>query len=171
MTGSSAWTCSIPRRRSRRFGTDCRTPISSMPCVIPSAAPPTPVDHAQRFIERLGSAAKPRIPALALGRRTGNHRRGACWGGPALRRRALPLGRIQRWGMRSSDELTDRTSCSTASQAFQGRNGGLCSHAVPMLPQQDECCDGRPTAPGASMDSLAEALLPPPRRDHQGYGP
>jgi hypothetical protein len=33
----------------------------------PSAAPPTPVDHAQRFIERLGSAAKPRIPALALG--------------------------------------------------------------------------------------------------------
>ena len=33
----------------------------------PAAAPPTPVDHAQRFIERLGSAAKPRIPALALG--------------------------------------------------------------------------------------------------------
>jgi hypothetical protein len=33
----------------------------------PSAAPETPVDHAQRFIDRLGSAAKPRIPALALG--------------------------------------------------------------------------------------------------------
>ena len=33
----------------------------------PAAAPATPVDHAQRFIERLGSAAKPRIPALALG--------------------------------------------------------------------------------------------------------
>jgi hypothetical protein len=33
----------------------------------PSAAPATPADHAQRFIERLGSAAKPRIPALALG--------------------------------------------------------------------------------------------------------
>ena len=33
----------------------------------PAAAQPTPVDHAQRFIERLGSAAKPRIPALALG--------------------------------------------------------------------------------------------------------
>lgn len=33
----------------------------------PSAAPPTSVDHAQRFIERLGSAAKPRVPALALG--------------------------------------------------------------------------------------------------------
>jgi len=33
----------------------------------PSAAPPTPLDHAQRFIERLGGAAKPRIPALALG--------------------------------------------------------------------------------------------------------
>jgi hypothetical protein len=33
----------------------------------PAAAPETLVDHAQRFIERLGSAAKPRIPALALG--------------------------------------------------------------------------------------------------------
>ena len=33
----------------------------------PAAAPPTPVEHAQRFIERLGSAAKPRVPALALG--------------------------------------------------------------------------------------------------------
>jgi hypothetical protein len=33
----------------------------------PSAAPPTPVDHAQRFIERVGSAATPRVPALALG--------------------------------------------------------------------------------------------------------
>jgi hypothetical protein len=33
----------------------------------PRAAKPTPTDHAQRFIERLGSAAKPRIPALALG--------------------------------------------------------------------------------------------------------
>jgi hypothetical protein len=33
----------------------------------PAAAPPTPADHAQRFIERLGSAAKPRVPALALG--------------------------------------------------------------------------------------------------------
>ncbi len=33
----------------------------------PAAAPETPLDHAQRFIERLGSAAKPRIPALALG--------------------------------------------------------------------------------------------------------
>ena len=33
----------------------------------PSAAPATPADHAQRFIERLRSAAKPRIPALALG--------------------------------------------------------------------------------------------------------
>ena len=33
----------------------------------PTAAPPTPADHAQRFIERLGSAAKPRVPALALG--------------------------------------------------------------------------------------------------------
>jgi hypothetical protein len=33
----------------------------------PAAAPPTPADHAHRFIERLGSAAKPRIPALALG--------------------------------------------------------------------------------------------------------
>lgn len=33
----------------------------------PAAAPPTPVDHAQRFIDRLGGAAKPRLPALALG--------------------------------------------------------------------------------------------------------
>jgi hypothetical protein len=33
----------------------------------PAAAPPTPTEHAQRFVERLGSAAKPRIPALALG--------------------------------------------------------------------------------------------------------
>ncbi len=33
----------------------------------PAAAPETSADHAQRFIERLGSAAKPRIPALALG--------------------------------------------------------------------------------------------------------
>ena len=33
----------------------------------PKAAPPTSIDHAQRFIERLGSAAKPRVPALALG--------------------------------------------------------------------------------------------------------
>ena len=33
----------------------------------PAAASRRPVDHAQRFIERLGSAAKPRIPALALG--------------------------------------------------------------------------------------------------------
>jgi hypothetical protein len=33
----------------------------------PAAAPPTPADHAQRFVERLGSAAKPRVPALALG--------------------------------------------------------------------------------------------------------
>jgi hypothetical protein len=33
----------------------------------PNAAPATPVEHAQRFIERLGSVAKPRVPALALG--------------------------------------------------------------------------------------------------------
>jgi hypothetical protein len=33
----------------------------------PSAAPPTPVDHAQRFIDRVASAATPRVPALALG--------------------------------------------------------------------------------------------------------
>jgi hypothetical protein len=33
----------------------------------PKAAPATPVDHAERFIERLGSAARPRVPALALG--------------------------------------------------------------------------------------------------------
>ena len=33
----------------------------------PAAAPPTSADHAQRFVERLGSAARPRIPALALG--------------------------------------------------------------------------------------------------------
>ena len=33
----------------------------------PKAAPPTSVDHAQRFIERLGSVARPRVPALALG--------------------------------------------------------------------------------------------------------
>ena len=33
----------------------------------PAAAKPTSVVHAQRFIERLGGAAKPRIPALALG--------------------------------------------------------------------------------------------------------
>jgi hypothetical protein len=33
----------------------------------PAAAKPTPVAHAQRFIERLGGAAKPRIPSLALG--------------------------------------------------------------------------------------------------------
>ncbi len=33
----------------------------------PAAAKPTPASHAHRFIERLGSAAKPRIPALALG--------------------------------------------------------------------------------------------------------
>ena len=33
----------------------------------PGAAEPTPIDHAQRFIERVGSSAKPRIPALAMG--------------------------------------------------------------------------------------------------------
>ncbi len=33
----------------------------------PAAAPPTPVDHAQRFVERLGDVATPRVPALALG--------------------------------------------------------------------------------------------------------
>ena len=33
----------------------------------PSAAAATPADHAQRFIERLSSTAKPRLPALALG--------------------------------------------------------------------------------------------------------
>ena len=33
----------------------------------PAAAPPTPADHAQRFVERLGDAARPRVPALALG--------------------------------------------------------------------------------------------------------
>ena len=33
----------------------------------PAAAPPTPLGHAQAFVERLSSAAKPRIPALALG--------------------------------------------------------------------------------------------------------
>ena len=33
----------------------------------PGAAEPTPVDHAQRFIDRLGSAATPRVPSLALG--------------------------------------------------------------------------------------------------------
>ena len=33
----------------------------------PAAAKPTSLDYAQRFIERLGGAAKPRIPALALG--------------------------------------------------------------------------------------------------------
>ncbi len=33
----------------------------------PAAAPPTSPDLARQFIERLGSAAKPRIPALALG--------------------------------------------------------------------------------------------------------
>ena len=33
----------------------------------PAAVPPTPIDHAKKFIERLGNTAKPRIPALALG--------------------------------------------------------------------------------------------------------
>lgn len=33
----------------------------------PAAAKPTPASQAHRFIERLGSSAKPRIPALALG--------------------------------------------------------------------------------------------------------
>ena len=33
----------------------------------PAAGKPTPVDHAQRFIDRLGGAARPRVPALALG--------------------------------------------------------------------------------------------------------
>ena len=33
----------------------------------PASASPTPVDHARKFVERLGSAARPRIPALALG--------------------------------------------------------------------------------------------------------
>jgi hypothetical protein len=33
----------------------------------PAAAPPTPADHARRFIERVGNAAKPRLLALALG--------------------------------------------------------------------------------------------------------
>jgi hypothetical protein len=33
----------------------------------PDTAPPTPVHHAQRFLEWLSSAAKPRVPALALG--------------------------------------------------------------------------------------------------------
>jgi len=33
----------------------------------PAAAPPTPADLAQRFIERVSSAARPRVPALALG--------------------------------------------------------------------------------------------------------
>jgi hypothetical protein len=33
----------------------------------PAAAPPTPADNARQFIDRLGGAAKPRIPALALG--------------------------------------------------------------------------------------------------------
>jgi len=35
----------------------------------PAAVPPTPIDHAQRFIERLSGAAKPRIPALALAKK------------------------------------------------------------------------------------------------------
>ena len=42
-------------------------PISSMPSVIRLRPSRTPASHAQKFIERLGSAAKPRIPALALG--------------------------------------------------------------------------------------------------------
>ena len=62
----------------------------------PAAAPPTPVDHAQRFIERLGSAAKPRIPALALGEELEIAGEGLVGSGLALRWRALPLGRIQR---------------------------------------------------------------------------
>ena len=33
----------------------------------PTPAPPTSADCAQRFIERLGGAAKPRVPALAMG--------------------------------------------------------------------------------------------------------
>jgi hypothetical protein len=33
----------------------------------PSAVPPTSVDHARRFIDRLGNVAKPRVHALALG--------------------------------------------------------------------------------------------------------
>lgn len=33
----------------------------------PGAAPPTSLSHAQRFIERVGGTAKPRVPALALG--------------------------------------------------------------------------------------------------------
>jgi hypothetical protein len=33
----------------------------------PAAAPATPTDSAQRFIDRLSGAAKPRVPALALG--------------------------------------------------------------------------------------------------------
>lgn len=33
----------------------------------PAAAPPTPTDHARRFVERLADAAKPRLPALGLG--------------------------------------------------------------------------------------------------------
>ena len=33
----------------------------------PAAAPPTPVEHARKFVDRLGNAAKPRSPAMALG--------------------------------------------------------------------------------------------------------
>ena len=76
-----------------------RTPISSMPCVIRPPLPPTPADHAQRFIERLGSAAKPTDSGPGTGRRTGNCQRRARRGCVALRWRNLPPGRIQRRGM------------------------------------------------------------------------
>ena len=61
----------------------------------PKAAPATSIDHAQRFIERLGSAAKPRVPALALGDELEITSEGIGWGGSALRWRHLPPGCIQ----------------------------------------------------------------------------
>ena len=44
-----------------------RTPICSMPCVILRLFRRRPSTMRKKFIERLGNAAKPRIPALALG--------------------------------------------------------------------------------------------------------
>jgi len=101
------------RRRSRRSGIDCRTPISSMPYVL-QVLPQRPRSIMPNVSSTGWAVRQSHGSCLGLGRRIGDHRRRACRGGSALRWRALPLGGIQRRGSAMNNMLHDRPVSSSS---------------------------------------------------------
>ena len=119
----------------------------------PAAAPPTSPDLAKRFIDRLGSAAKPRVPALALGEELEIANEGLV--GAAL----LYDGRLCHLAAFAPGKSLcfDEQNALSTSALSTWNHDGLCSSTVPMLPQPNGGCHGRSTPPGASMASAADA--------------